>query len=175
MTFEEIKALIQLINKSDLAEFKFEDGDQKVVIRTSKYNSGKQHIHNVAPISAPSYAPAPIIPVVQTTSALPINTEVEKTKAAETSSNTEGGISGTYLEIKSPIVGTFYRSAGPDKPVYAKVGDTVDKGSVVCIVEAMKLFNEIESEIKGKIVKVMVEDASPVEYDQVLFLVDPKG
>jgi acetyl-CoA carboxylase biotin carboxyl carrier protein len=179
MTFEEIKALIQLINKSDLAEFKFEDGDQKVVIRTSKYNSGKQQvIHNIAPSSAPSYAPAPTTPVVQTISASPSpsNTEVEKPKASETPSNTEGvAIGGAYLEIKSPIVGTFYRSAGPDKPIYAKVGDTVDKGSVVCIVEAMKLFNEIESEIKGKIVKVMVEDASPVEYDQVLFLVDTKG
>ncbi|NJN34794.1 MAG: acetyl-CoA carboxylase biotin carboxyl carrier protein, partial [Saprospiraceae bacterium] len=93
-------------------------------------------------------------------------------KAVTSAANTEGG---HYLEIKSPIVGTFYRSAGPDKPVYAKVGDNVDKGSIVCIVEAMKLFNEIESEVKGKIVKVMVEDASPVEYDQVLFLVDPKG
>jgi len=79
------------------------------------------------------------------------------------------------LEIKSPIVGTFYRSSSPDKPAFTKVGDTVATGDVVCIVEAMKLFNEIESEISGKIVKVMCEDASPVEYDQVLFLVDPNG
>ncbi len=178
MTFEEIKALIQLINKSDLAEFKFEDGDQKIVIRTSKYNSGKQQvIHNMAPSAAPSYAPITTFPVAQVASAplSPISTDTDKPKTPEITSNIEGVASSTYLEIKSPIVGTFYRSAGPDKPVYAKVGDTVDKGSVVCIVEAMKLFNEIESEIKGKIVKVMVEDASPVEYDQVLFLVDPKG
>jgi acetyl-CoA carboxylase biotin carboxyl carrier protein len=175
MTFEEIKALIQLINKSDLAEFKFEDGEQKVVIRTSKYNSGKQQvIHNVAPSTSANVAPMSIAPSVQAApaSAPPPSVEIEKPKATETPANTEGG---NYVEIKSPIVGTFYRSAGPDKPVFAKVGDTVDKGSVVCIVEAMKLFNEIESDVKGKIVKVMVEDASPVEYDQVLFLVDPKG
>ena len=80
-----------------------------------------------------------------------------------------------YLEIKSPIVGTFYRSSSPEKPPYVKVGDTIEVGQVVCIVEAMKLFNEIESEISGKVVKTMVEDAQPVEYDQVLFLIDPEG
>ncbi len=79
------------------------------------------------------------------------------------------------VEVKSPIVGTFYRSSAPDKPPYAKVGDEVSVGDVVCIVEAMKLFNEIESEVSGKVVKVLVEDATPVEYDQPLFLVDPKA
>ena len=165
MTFEEIKSLIQLINKSDLAEFRFEEGDQKIVIRTSKFNNGKQQIYHTsaAPaMSAPIAAPAVAAPVVQP----------DLPKAAAKPADTEGG---NYLEIKSPIVGTFYRSAGPDKPTYAKVGDVVKKGSVVCIIEAMKLFNEIESEIAGKIVKVCVEDASPVEFDQVLFLVDPKG
>jgi acetyl-CoA carboxylase biotin carboxyl carrier protein len=166
MTFEEIKALIQLINKSDLAEFKFEKGDEKVVIRTSKYNNGKQQIiQSVAPASY--QAPAPITSAPVAIAPAP-SAKVEDAKAVV--EVTEG-----LLEIKSPIVGTFYRSAGPDKPVYAKVGDVVDKGSVVCIVEAMKLFNEIESEVKGKIVKVVAEDAMPVEYDQVLFLVDPKG
>jgi acetyl-CoA carboxylase biotin carboxyl carrier protein len=170
MTFEEIKALIQLVNKSDLAEFKFEDGDQKVVIRTSKYSNGKQQIvHSVAPSNAPtgSYTPPSTLPSVTVAP-----TKTESDFAPTLPPVTEGG---NYLEIRSPIVGTFYRSAGPDKPIYAKVGDTVDKGTVVCIVEAMKLFNEIESEVKGKVVKVLVEDASPVEYDQVLFLVDPKG
>ena len=97
--------------------------------------------------------------------------------AAPTEKNPEEGPAGdsNLLEIRSPIVGTFYRSPAPEKPPYVKVGDTVDVGSVVCIVEAMKLFNEIESEIGGKIVKVMVEDAQPVEYDQVLFLVEPAG
>ncbi len=174
MTFEEIKALIQLVNKSDLAEFKFEDGDQKVVIRTSKYSSGKQQIiHSVAPAAA-SVVSSNNNPqqTLSSVASAPIKTESEVPAAPAPPPVTEGG---QYLEIKSPIVGTFYRSAGPDKPIYAKVGDTVDKGTVVCIVEAMKLFNEIESEVKGKVVKVMVEDASPVEYDQVLFLVDPKG
>ncbi len=170
MTFEEIKSLIQLINKSDLAEFRFEEGDQKIVIRTSKFNSGKQQIiHTAAP--APVAAPMAAAPVVAAPA--PVATPAsEAPKAAAKPADTEGG---NYLEIKSPIVGTFYRSAGPDKPTYAKVGDVVKKGSVVCIIEAMKLFNEIESEIGGKIVKVCVEDASPVEFDQVLFLVDPKG
>ena len=169
MTFEEIKSLIQLINKSDLAEFRYEDGDQKVTIRTSKYSNGKQQvIQSATPIVAtpatPVATPAPIAPKV----------EVELPKVTAIAADTEGSNTG-LLEIRSPIVGTFYRSAGPDKAPYIKVGDTVDKGSVVCIVEAMKLFNEIESEIKGKIVKIVAEDASPVEYDQVLFLVDPKG
>jgi acetyl-CoA carboxylase biotin carboxyl carrier protein len=169
MTFEEIKSLIQLINKSELAEFRFEEGDQKIVIRTSKFNNGKQQIiHTSAPATvaaAPIAAPA----AVAAPAAAPV---AEAPKPVAKPADTEGG---DYLEIKSPIVGTFYRSAGPDKPTYAKVGDVVNKGTVVCIIEAMKLFNEIESEIKGKIVKVCVEDASPVEFDQVLFLVDPKG
>jgi acetyl-CoA carboxylase biotin carboxyl carrier protein len=171
MTFEEIKSLIQLINKSDLAEFRFEEGDQKIVIRTSKFNNGKQQIFHSSSAPAPAFsASAPIA-----TAAAPASVatpQADLPKPAAKPAETEGG---NYLEIKSPIVGTFYRSAGPDKPTYAKVGDVVKKGSVVCIIEAMKLFNEIESEIGGKIVKVCVEDASPVEFDQVLFLVDPKG
>lgn len=174
MTFEEIKSLIQLINKSDLAEFKFVDGDQKIVIRTSKFNSGKQQIIQTAPSvslpAAPIASMATPAPAVSAPAPTPAKSEEASAPAPAA---TEGG--GNYLEIKSPIVGTFYRSAGPDKPVYAKVGDKVSKGSVVCIVEAMKLFNEIESDVEGKIVKVMVDDATPVEYDQVLFLVDPKG
>jgi acetyl-CoA carboxylase biotin carboxyl carrier protein len=166
MTFEEIKSLIQLINKSELAEFRFEEGDQKIVIRTSKFNNGKQQIIHTS-------APAAVAPMAAPVAAAPVAAfSAEAPKPAAKAADTEGG---NYLEIKSPIVGTFYRSAGPDKPTIAKVGDVVNKGSVVCIIEAMKLFNEIESEIKGKIVKVCVEDASPVEYDQVLFLVDPKG
>jgi acetyl-CoA carboxylase biotin carboxyl carrier protein len=179
MTFEEIKALIQLVNKSDLAEFKFEDGDQKVVIRTSKYSNGKQQfIQPSVPLTSTfSSAPAMTSTSAGTAVSNPIvslpKLDEPTLKSDSTAATTEG--SGDYLEIKSPIVGTFYRSAGPDKGPYVKVGDTVDKGSVVCIVEAMKLFNEIESEVKGKIVKIVAEDASPVEYDQVLFLVDPKG
>ena len=171
MTFEEIKSLIQLINKSDLAEFRFEEGDQKIVIRTSKFNNGKQQIfQTAAPVAMPAPVSAPAAAVPASVAAAPIAAEAPK--AAAKPADTEGG---NYLEIKSPIVGTFYRSAGPDKPTYAKVNDVIKKGSVVCMIEAMKLFNEIESEIAGKIMKVCVDDASPVEFDQVLFLVDPKG
>lgn len=172
MTFEEIKALIQLINKSDLAEFKLEEGEQKLLIRTSKYNNGKQQIIQTAapvaqmPVAAPVAAVAPAAATAPKAEEAPAKPAAAPAKSDDTSG---------YLEIKSPIVGTFYRSASPEKGPYVKVGDTVDKGSVVCIVEAMKLFNEIESEVKGKIVKIVAEDASPVEYDQVLFLVDPKG
>ncbi len=168
MTFEEIKSLIQLINKSDLAEFRLEDGDQKITIRTSKYNSGKQQIYQTT--AAPAAVAAPISAPL--TASVPVATASEAAKPATEPAATEGG---NFLEIKSPIVGTFYRAAGTDKPPYIKVGDKVQKGSVVCIVEAMKLFNEIESEVQGKIVKICIDDASPVEYDQVLFLVDPKG
>jgi acetyl-CoA carboxylase biotin carboxyl carrier protein len=173
MTFKELQELIGLINKSNLAEFKMEDGDLKIHIRTAKFMSSKQ----VAapqfiqqPAGAPHYAAAPV--------ALPAATPPPAPKAEVADlppAAAAAPVASNLLEIKSPIVGTFYRSPSPDKAAYVKVGDTVDKGSPVCVVEAMKLFNEIESEIKGKIVKIMVEDASPVEYDQVLFLVDPKG
>ncbi len=171
MTFEEIKSLIQLINKSDLAEFRLEDGDQKITIRTSKYSSGKQQIYHTS--SAPVSAAAPVASIASTPPPVASTSTLgESAKPASTPAATEGG---NFLEIKSPIVGTFYRAAGTDKPPYIKVGDKVEKGQVVCIVEAMKLFNEIESEVQGKIVKICIDDASPVEYDQVLYLVDPKG
>lgn len=98
--------------------------------------------------------------------------------AASDNQNNQESSSGeneNYIYVKSPIVGTFYRSSSPDKPAYIKIGDSIGVGDVVCIVEAMKLFNEIESEVSGKVVKIMIEDATPVEYDQVLFLVDPNG
>jgi acetyl-CoA carboxylase biotin carboxyl carrier protein len=111
--------------------------------------------------SAASSAPA-TQPVTDLQNAA-LSSEEDDTKDEETN----------YLEISSPMVGTFYRSAAPDKPPFIKVGDSIEKGDVVCIIEAMKLYNEIESEISGKVVKVMVEDAVPVEYDQVLFLIEP--
>ena len=169
MTFEEIKSLIQLINKSDLAEFRFEEGEQKIVIRTSKFSNVKQQsIHTAA--ASPSY-----MPMTVSTPVAPVSTpKIEDLpKSAPATVAETAPVATNYLEIKSPIVGTFYRSAGTDKPPYTKIGDTIDKGKVVCIIEAMKLFNEIESEVKGKIMKVCVEDATPVEYGQVLFLVEP--
>jgi acetyl-CoA carboxylase biotin carboxyl carrier protein len=168
MTFKEIQELISIINKSNLAEFKLEQGDLKMVIRTSKYVKGKTQVVHSQPMmqmqspTAPSAPTAEIAPV-----AAPAKPKSETAA--------EPAVAKNLLEIKSPIVGTFYRAASVDKPPYVKLGDAVQKGTVVCIVEAMKLFNEIESEIKGKIVKICVNDASPVEYDQVLFLVDPNG
>jgi acetyl-CoA carboxylase biotin carboxyl carrier protein len=173
MTFKEIQELIALMNKSSLTEFKMQDKDFKITIRTGKYVKGKS-------ASQPMYAAMPQQmqqPVMQSTS-VPTNaaTPVAVTAPASPSATAETKDSNVgLLQIKSPIVGTFYRTPSPDKPIYVKVGDKVEKGKVVCIVEAMKLFNEIESEVSGTIVKVCVDDASPVEYDQVLFLVDPKG
>ncbi|MFZ2899570.1 MAG: acetyl-CoA carboxylase biotin carboxyl carrier protein [Saprospiraceae bacterium] len=175
MNFKEIQELIRLIQKSNLTEFKIKEGEFELSIRTEKYQSGKapqyiapavQPTLQVAPAASP--APAPAAPLAPATQA----------KAPEQSQEAENPApsgSGEYIAIKSPMVGTFYRSPSPDKAAYVKVGDMVEKGDVVCIVEAMKLFNEIESEFSGRIVKVMVEDAQPVEYDQVLYLIDPKG
>ena len=165
MNFNDIQELIKLINKSSLTEFKMKDKDFEILIRTKKYHKGGTQTivtaPQMAPViqQAPAQAPAP--PVVNTFSE---NQEKPAPVQAPPGKNT--------LEIKSPIVGTFYRSAGPDKPLFVKVGDQVKQGDVVCIIEAMKLFNEIESDVTGTIVKVLVEDASPVEYDQVLFLVE---
>lgn len=173
MDFREMQELIKLINKSNITEFKFQEGDQKIVIRTKEYSEGgvvqHQFIQQAAPVQAPVAMSAPIQAAsAPVTVAAPVSAPVAEVEVAADS--TAG-----LLEITSPIVGTFYRAAGTGKEPYIKVGDSVDKGTVVCIVEAMKLFNEIESEVKGKIVKVVAEDASPVEYGQVLFLVDPKG
>jgi acetyl-CoA carboxylase biotin carboxyl carrier protein len=162
MNFKEIQELIRIVSKSDLAEFKMKEADFEISIKTGKAI--------VPPTVIPTLAPA-VMPAIQ----MPISHTVEQERAAAPK-QTEAGSPDNgkkLLEIKSPMVGTFYRASGPDKPQFIKVGDVVDAGTTVCIIEAMKLFNEIESEVKGTIVKVMVEDASPVEYDQVLFLVEP--
>ncbi|HRO08057.1 MAG TPA: acetyl-CoA carboxylase biotin carboxyl carrier protein [Saprospiraceae bacterium] len=162
MNFHELQELIKLINKSNLTEFKFKDKDVEVQIKTDKYQ--KTTIQTVAAAPAIQMAQVPTLqPAVQTM-------ERQDAPAAQPAEQAPKG--SNLIEIKSPIVGTFYRSQSPDKPPFIKVGDPVKQGDVVCIIEAMKLFNEIESEISGTVVKVLVEDASPVEYDQVLFLVE---
>jgi len=177
MTFKEIQDLIKLINKSNLTEFKMKDGDFSLSIRTKKYGKNRmpqivQTPQQIVPVSAPmAQMQMPMTPAA----AAPSPSVDASADAGGSSEDGNESLEGSYVEIRSPIVGTFYRSSSPDKPQYVKPGDTIEVGSVVCIVEAMKLFNEIESEVSGKIVKVMVEDASPVQYDQVLFLVDPKG
>jgi len=160
MTYKEIQELIRQVSKSDLAEVKVKDGESEVTIRT-KHFSAKGGAMMYPQMSMPQQSSMTQQPQATTSSS---GTDGEKTVESKSNSGLK--------EIKSPMVGTFYRSAGPDKPAYVKPGDSVSAGSVVCIVEAMKLFNEIESEVSGTIVKIMVEDASPVEYDQVLFLVE---
>lgn len=163
MNYKEITDLIKLINKTDLSEFKIRDKEFELQIRTKNFQ-GKGIVQQSNPVvQLPTPAPQSVAPI-----ATPAPTPAPQAEKTEKAESTAG-----LLEVKSPIVGTFYRSSSPDKPPFVKVGDAIEKGSVVCIVEAMKLFNEIESEVSGKIMKVLVEDAQPVEYDQVLFLVDP--
>ena len=157
---KQLNELLRLIKKLDFAEFKMAEGDFSMTVR-SEYKPGHvpaPQIVSMAAPAAPLAAPVPAAPVPD----VPTATETEES-------------TGNLLEIRSPIVGTFYRAASPDKPPYVKVGDSIAAGDVVCIVEAMKLFNEIESEVSGKIVKVLIEEAKPVEYDQVLYLVDPNA
>lgn len=172
MNYKEITDLIKLIGKSNLSEFKVKDGEFELSIRTDKYSSAR-NVHfggqtpNIPISTAPAYAPAP--------AAEPAKSDGAPAPATGSDTNTSEADTSGYVEIRSPMVGTFYRSSTPEKPPFVNVGDSVQVGATVCIVEAMKLFNEIESEISGKIVKVLLDDASPVEYDQPLFLVDPKG
>ncbi len=177
MNFEEIQELIKLIDQSELSEFKLKDGEFELSIRTKHYEKVKQAARGNG-----SQQPLVAIPPIQP--GFPAGGGAEKPateappeteKPREAPAEKPEAASENYKAIKSPIVGTFYRSPSPEKDAYVKVGDVVEAGTVVCIVEAMKLFNEIESDVAGKIVKVVVDDAQPVEYDQVLFLVDPEG
>lgn len=160
MTTKEIKELLKLVNELDLAEVKIKNNDFEIKIRTSQ------------DVKVQTIATAPALVASQPASAAPAMTSPasEATKGGTDASDAE---SPDYIEIKSPMVGTFYRSSAPEKPPFVQVGDNIAPGGVVCIIEAMKLFNEIESEVAGKVVKVMVDDSTPVEYDQVLFLVEP--
>ena len=158
MDFKQIQELIKMVNKSNIGEVTIEQKDFKVTIKQKEDHvthmvSAAPAIH-AAPVAAAAPAPAPA-------------PAAEKAKAAE------APVASNTITIKSPMIGTFYRKSSPDKPNLVDVGSEVGLGTVVCIIEAMKLFNEIESEVKGRIVKVLVDDASPVEYDQPLFLVEP--
>lgn len=164
MTYNELVKLVKLINDSNLAEFKMKEGEFSLAIKTDKYTRSPKKI-----VSA---APAITVTPAETAEAISVPAPPQQTASPE-APPAPIEQEKNLLEIKSPIVGTFYRASSPDKPPFVSVGDQVEPGSVVCIIEAMKLFNEIESEISGKVVKVMVENASPVEYDQVLFLVEP--
>ena len=176
MEYKDILNLIKSINKSDLTEFKMKQGDFEIVIRTDKYIKPGTTVVSSPPQvvqTPPAAQPVAAVPQVQTTSAPNEAATTSQTDASAEKPKDESPAAQGLIEVKSPIVGTFYRAPSPDKGPYVKVGDQIEVGSVICIVEAMKLFNEIESEVSGKVVKVMVDDASPVEYDQVLFLVEP--
>lgn len=160
MDFKQIQELIKMINKSNIGEVTIEQKDFKVTIK-QKEDQITQVVTAAAPVS---YAPAPAA-----AQAAPV--AVAAAAPASTAAKPEA--TGNLITIKSPMIGTFYRKAGPDKPNFVEPGTEVAPGKVVCIIEAMKLFNEIESEVSGKIVKVLVDDATPVEYDQPLFLVEP--
>ncbi|MBM3915880.1 MAG: acetyl-CoA carboxylase biotin carboxyl carrier protein [Sphingomonadales bacterium] len=159
MDFKQIQELIKMVNKSNIGEVTIEQKDFKVTVKQKE--DPVQHVVTAA--AAPVMAAAPIAPVA---AAAPAAAAPEKPKAAPAATD-------NLVTIKSPMIGTFYRKSSPDKPNLVDVGSDVAPGSVLCIIEAMKLFNEIESEVKGRIVKVLVDDASPVEYDQPLFLVEP--
>ena len=163
MDLKEIQNLIKFVAKSGASEVKLEMEDVKITMKTgSEDKNGEtttfvQQIPMNQPMPQQGIAPQPV--------AAPAETEASSPAAKEDDSK--------YITIKSPIIGTFYRRPSPDKPNFAEVGDTIAKGDVLCIIEAMKLFNEIESEVSGKIVKVLADESSPVEFDQPLFLVDP--
>jgi acetyl-CoA carboxylase biotin carboxyl carrier protein len=157
MDLKQIHELIKIINKSNIGEISIEDKDGKVTIKQKEepvVNVTTAPAHQVYTTAAPAVTAAPVA--------------VDAAPAPAATLKTDN-----LITVKSPMIGTFYRRPSPDKPILADVGTEIAPGKVLCIIEAMKLFNEIESEVKGTIVKVLVEDASPVEYDQPLFLVEP--
>jgi len=159
MDIKEIQNLIKFVAKSGASEVKLEMDDIKITIRTGSDDKGESTTYvQQIPVNTAPVAQAPVANVAPQTPVEPVATSEDNSK---------------FITIKSPIIGTFYRKPSPDKPVFVEVGSTIKEGDVLCVIEAMKLFNEIESEISGKIVKILVDDSSPVEFDQPLFLVDP--
>ena len=163
MDFKQIQELIKMINKSNIGEVSIEEKGFKLTI--------KQKEEPVQQLIAAPMQAQPVAAMASTST--PVVQQPAAVSAPERPAKVAEAPAGNTVTIKSPMIGTFYRSPSPDKPSFVNVGDEIEPGKVVCIIEAMKLFNEIESEVKGRIVKVLVEDASPVEYDQPLFLVEP--
>jgi acetyl-CoA carboxylase biotin carboxyl carrier protein len=159
MEYKQIQELVKMINKSNISELSIKDGDFEITIKQENGLTG-----------TPIYAPQPIV-------AAPVNAPINNTvsspaPAAPAAEPTQVVSNDKLHTIKSPMIGTFYRSPSPDKPAFVNVGDEVKPGQTLCIVEAMKLFNEIECEVSGKIVKVLVDESSPIEYDQPMFLIE---
>lgn len=161
MDLKEIQNLIKFVAKSGASEVKLEMEDVKITIKTG----GDEATTIVQQM--PMAAPAPMMQTAAPVAAAPVVEAAAPVAAAPASEDSK------YITVKSPIIGTMYRKPSPDKPMFVEVGQTIAEGDVLCIIEAMKLFNEIESEVSGTIVKVLVDDSSPVEFDQPLFLVDP--
>ncbi len=159
MEIKEVQNLIKFVAKSGVSEVKIENKDFKLTIKNKP-----EYVTSAAPVTT-QVAMAPQMQMQAPVAAAPV-----QTPAAEADNQADDS---KYITIKAPIIGTFYRKPSPDKPSYVEVGSSVNEGDVVCIIEAMKLFNEIESEVSGKIVKILVDDATPVEFDQPLFLVEP--
>lgn len=159
MDIDKIQALIKFVSKQGVTEVELETEEFKIVIKSDKNTKDTSIIHPQMPAVAPVQMQAPIVHQQV------LHPPAEVKVPVEPKTN--------YITVKSPMIGTFYRSSNPEKPTFVEVGATIKVGSVTCIIEAMKLFNEIESEISGTIVKILVDDATPVEYDQPLFLVDP--
>ena len=157
INLKEIEALIKLIKKSGVSEVSLDLKDFKITVKNNGYSTASAPVIVSAPMPAPAPQAAPA-PAAAQAPQPPKPAAVDESK---------------LITVRSPMIGTFYRSSSPDKPPFASVGDDVAPGKVLCIIEAMKLFNEIESEVSGKVVKVLVENASPVEYDQPLFLIEP--
>ena len=160
MEFKQIQELIKAINKSNISELTVEEGEFKITIKQAQSVSETQFVTVHAPNQQMQLPQAPAAPIAITAAA-------PATEQPAVASNSN------LITIKSPMIGTFYRSSKPGEPPFVNVGDEIKQGSVLCIIEAMKLFNEIESEVSGKIVKVLADEATPVEYDQPLFLVEP--
>ena len=158
MDLKEIQNLIKFVAKSGTSEVKLETDDFKITIKTG--STGTTTVQQL--VAAP--------PIAQLA---PVASQLEVTQQQTITSETPPVEDSKYITIKSPIIGTFYRRPSPDKPLFVEVGQSISEGDVLCVIEAMKLFNEIESEITGTIVKILVDDSSPVEFDQPLFLVDP--
>jgi len=161
MEYKQIQELIKTINKSNISELSIEEGDFKITIK-------QDFAGQVQMIPAPANMPSHQMPMQPATA--PAATPATAAPVAEKAAAAPQG--ANLHTIKSPMIGTFYRSSSPDRPVFVNVGDEIKAGQVLCIIEAMKLFNEIESEVSGKLVKVLADDSSPVEYDQPLFLIE---
>ena len=168
MSLKELQELMKLMNRHKLVEFNMKDGEFEISMRSEQEAPPPQQVQMVpapgfAPMQQVAAAPAPA----------PAAPALSEGDAGAAAAAAPAPAASKQIAIKSPMPGTFYRSSSPDKPAFVKVGDVIEPGQVVCMIEAMKLFNELESEVGGRIVKVMVEDAQPVEYDQVLFMVEP--